>query len=152
MVECDARCSRNPTVALQRLLVVAVAQRERWSFAQFVGFSEKVQIMQDKNYRVLAAFMGLVWFCIPVVLELLWLETVADAKDPWWRLIGIWASFFLWPFSGLCCFNAFVDAKRRSGDWSIMFVVPFVVCLPVVVIGGFLIALCIAALRWFGFL
>ena len=94
--------------------------------------------MQDKNYRVLAAFMGLVWFCIPVVLELLWPEGLADAEDPWWRHIGIWASFFLWPFSCLCCHNAFVDTKRRVGGWTCMVGLQVVRLEVAVIVGAWL--------------
>ena len=131
-----------------------------WSFSQFAGFSERVQIMQDRTYRVLAALACVFWFYTPFVLESVnsgegneffteqWFKFV---PDPRWKHVWIWTSFLFWPFSGLCCFNAFVDAKRRIGGWIFMVVIPFVL-VPAVVIGGVLLAVCIALLSGFGIL
>jgi hypothetical protein len=107
-----------------------------WSFSQFVGFSEKVQIMQDKIYRVLAALMGLVWFCTPLVLESVFAGLVENPIFP--EHFWFWTKFVFWPFPCLCCHNAFVDAKRRVGGWTFMFVHPLHL-LAVVVIGILLI-------------
>ena len=106
----------------------------------------------NRTYRVRAgaALMCLVWFCTPFVLEsvlLLHDEHPQIFPKHFWA----WTKFVFWPFSCLCCHNAFVDAKRRVGGWTFMVFVPLGL-LPVVVIGGTLIALCIAALRGFGFL
>ena len=158
MVEC------GPFFGVVKATEIRRSKETDWSFAQFVGFSERVQIMQDRTYRVLAALACVFWFYTPFVLESgfsregneffteQWFKFV---PDPRWKHVWIWTSFLFWPFSGLCCFNAFVDAKRRIGgdigSYIFMVVIPFVL-VPAVVIGGGLFAICIALLSGFGIL
>ena len=125
-----------------------------WSFSQFAGFGEKVQIMQDKNYRVLAALMCLVWFNVPFALELMSEETPEvfwePVVDSWWKHVWIWTSFFFWPYSGRCGYNAVCDAHNRIGGWYNMLIKPFFVVLPAVVIGGSVLAGCGRGFLGFG--
>jgi hypothetical protein len=92
----------------------------------------------NRTYRVHAgaALMCLVWFCTPFVLE-----SEIDALDGpiFPKHFWFWTKFVFWPFSCLCCHNAFVDAKRRVGGWTYMVFFPLGL-LPVVVIGGTLFA------------
>jgi len=94
----------------------------------------------NRTYRVHAgaALMCLVWFCTPFVLEsgMHGLEALHPiCPKHFWS----WTKFVFWPFSCLCCHNAFVDAKRRVGGWTYMVFFPLGL-LPVVVIGGTLFA------------
>ena len=138
-------------MALQRLLVVAVAQRERWSFAQFAGFSERVQIMQDRTRSLLDCLAGVVWFFVPILV----LRNNPSVIG--WKLgeglgIGL-VRLCCWPFSAICfCsfFISFVSAKKRIKFPLFIHLIPFALCAAIVMLPFLLWIVIIGILILFG--
>ena len=148
MVEC------GPFFGVVKATEIRRSKETDWSFAQFVGFCERVQIMHSQNNendnwtygeRTAAALMCLVWFCTPFVLKGTFAGLVENPIFP--KHFWFWTKFVFWPFSYLCCHNAFIDTKRRVGGWTFMVFRPLGL-LAVVVIGIPLITV----LSAFGFL
>ena len=108
-----------------------------WSFAQFVGFSERVQIMQDRTRSLVDCVAGVFWFFVPILV----LRNNPSVIG--WKLgeglgIGL-VRLCCWPFSAICFYSfviSFVSTKKRHEIKFPLFMhlIPFALCAAIVML------------------